>query len=120
MVGEDLGTVTPPIQRKLERAGLLSYRLLFFEREHGGVFHQPSQFPSQALVSATTHDLPTLKGYWEGRDIEMKAQAGFYTQAVDRDRETQAREEDRRQLWEALRREGFVVPESMPGAFLLK
>jgi len=116
VVGEDLGTVTPAIQRKLEDAGLLSYRLLFFEREHGGAFHQPSQFPSQALVSATTHDLPTLKGYWEGRDIEMKAQAGLYPQPVDRERETQAREEDRRQLWEALGRAGFAVPETMPAS----
>ncbi len=114
VVGEDLGTVTPAIQRKLEGAGLLSYRLLFFEREHGGAFHPPSQFPSQALVSATTHDLPTLKGYWEERDIEIKAQAGFYPQPEDRDRETQAREEDRRQLWKALRRAGFSVSESMP------
>jgi 4-alpha-glucanotransferase len=114
VVGEDLGTVTPAIQRKLEGAGLLSYRLLFFEREHGGAFHPPSQFPSQALVSATTHDLPTLKGYWEKRDIEIKAQAGFYPQSEDRDRETQAREDDRRQLWDALCRAGFAVSESMP------
>jgi 4-alpha-glucanotransferase len=114
VVGEDLGTVTPVIQRKLEGAGLLSYRLLFFEREYGGAFHLPSQFPSQALVSATTHDLPTLKGYWEERDIEIKAHAGFYLQPEDRDRETQAREEDRRQLWKALLRAGLAVSETRP------
>jgi len=116
VVGEDLGTVTPAIQRKLEGAGLLSYRLLFFERECGGAFHLPHQFPSQALVSATTHDLPTLKGYWAERDMEIKEHANLYPHPEDRARETQARREDRRQLWEALRRAGFALPESMPSS----
>jgi (1->4)-alpha-D-glucan 1-alpha-D-glucosylmutase len=116
VVGEDLGTVTPIIQRKLAAAGLLSYRLLLFERGRGGAFHLPQQFPTQALVSATTHDLPTLKGYWAGRDIEMKEQAGLYPQPEDMARETQARGKDRRQLWKALRRAGFALPESMPSS----
>jgi 4-alpha-glucanotransferase len=116
VVGEDLGTVTSGIQRKLEGAGLLSYRLLFFERESGGAFHLPHQFPRQALVSATTHDLPTLKGYWAERDMEIKEHANLYPHAEDRARETQSRGEDRRQLWEALRRAGFALPESMPVA----
>ncbi|MDH3771678.1 MAG: 4-alpha-glucanotransferase, partial [Nitrospirota bacterium] len=116
VVGEDLGTVTPAIQRKLEGAGLLSYRLLFFERECGGAFHLPHQFPSQALVSATTHDLPTLKGYWAARDMEIKEHANLYSHPEDRARETQARGEDRRHLWVALRQEGFALPESMPSS----
>ncbi len=114
VVGEDLGTVTHAIQCKLEGAGLLSYRLLLFERERGGAFHLPHQFPQQALVSATTHDLPTLKGYWAGRDMEMKEQASLYPQPEDMVRDTQARREDRRQLWEALRQEGLCLPDSMP------
>ncbi len=116
VVGEDLGTVTPAIQRKLEGAGLLSYRLLFFERECGGAFHLPHQFPCQALVSATTHDLPTLKGYWAGRDMEMKEHANLYPHPEDRARETQVRGEDRRQLWKVLRQEGFDLPDSMPSS----
>ena len=114
IVGEDLGTVTPAIQRKLEDAGLLSYRLLFFERECGGAFKFPQQFPKQALVSATTHDLPTLKGYWAERDIEIKEHANLYPRHEDWARDKQARAEDRRQLWEALRRTGFALPESIP------
>jgi 4-alpha-glucanotransferase len=30
----------------------------------------------QALVSSTTHDLPTLAGFWIGADIEARRQAG--------------------------------------------
>ncbi len=114
VVGEDLGTVTPVIQHKLEGAGLLSYRLLLFEREGNGAFLLPQHFPKQALVSATTHDLPTLKGYWIGRDIEVKEKAHLYPLAEDKVRDTTIREEDRRQLWGSLRKAGFPVSELMP------
>jgi 4-alpha-glucanotransferase len=46
--------------------------------------------------------------------MEIKEQANLYPQPEDRTRETQARGEDRRQLWAALRRAGFTLPESMP------
>jgi len=114
VVGEDLGTVTPTIRKKLEDAGLLSYRLLLFERDHVGAFHLPHQFPPQALVSATTHDLPTLKGYWAEQDIAIKEQASLYPHPDDRDRDTHARGEDRRQLWDAVGQAGMVLPEAMP------
>ncbi len=114
VVGEDLGTVTPAIQRKLEGAGLLSYRLLLFEREEGGMFHTPSHYPAQALVSATTHDLPTLKGYWAGRDIAMKEQSNLYPLPEDRDDDIRARGEDLQQLWESLSSVVRELPEVRP------
>ncbi len=120
VVGEDLGTVTPAIHRKLEGAGLLSYRLLLFERDEDGVFHAPSDYPSQALVSATTHDLPTLKGFWAGRDIEMKEQSSLYPLPEDRDHDTRARGKDLCQLWESLRRVGIVLPEIRPNMLSLE
>jgi 4-alpha-glucanotransferase len=114
VVGEDLGTVTPAIQQKLSAAGLLSYRLLFFEREDGGVFKQPHAYPEQALVAVTTHDLPTLKGFWAGRDITIKAEAGLYPRQSNYDWDRHVREEDRQRLWEALRLEGLCPAEAMP------
>ena len=114
IVGEDLGTVTPVIRERLEKAGLLSYRLLFFERDHEGVFHGPDQFPAQALVAVTTHDLPTLKGYWVGRDIETKDHANLYPLPEDRVRDIRTRALDRQQLWRAIHHIGFDVPDSMP------
>ncbi len=116
VVGEDLGTVLPAIQQKLEGAGLLSYRLLLFEREGDGAFHLPHQFPGQALVSATTHDLPTLKGYWAGRDIEVKEDANLYPMPEDKIRDAENRQDARRQLWESLCRAGIAGPETMPAA----
>lgn len=116
VVGEDLGTVTPVIRGKLEEAGILSYRLLFFERDRHGAFHAPSQFPAQALAAVTTHDLPTLKGYWAGRDIDVKAQAKLYPLEEDWARDLETRKADRYALWEALYRNGLVGSDALPSS----
>ncbi len=77
IVGEDLGTVPDEVRDELHRFGILSYRLLYFEQDREGRFRAPREYPEQALVSATTHDLPTLAGFWQGRDIEARRSAGL-------------------------------------------
>lgn len=77
VIGEDLGTVEPWVREELARFGILSYRLLYFEKQTSGSFQLPSEYPKQALVSATTHDLPTVAGFWLGRDIEARFGAGL-------------------------------------------
>lgn len=64
VVGEDLGTVAPEIRRELRRRRVMSYRLGWFEDR------SPQRFPAQALAALTTHDLPTLRGIWEGSDSD--------------------------------------------------
>lgn len=100
IVGEDLGTVEPEVRTRLAEAGILSYRLLYFERDSGR-FRSPAEYPEQALVSTTTHDLPTIAGFWTGADIEARRQAGI----IDRqgfDEQLAARTRDRQALLEAL------------------
>jgi len=83
VVGEDLGTVPDYIRDVLQRFGILSYRLLYFEQDNGR-FRRPDEYPGQALVSVTTHDLPTLAGFWLGRDIEARHSAGLLPEDVYR------------------------------------
>lgn len=77
IVGEDLGTVPDEVREALHRFGILSYRILYFEQDRDGRFRTPPEYPREALVSATTHDLPTLAGFWTGRDIEARRNAGL-------------------------------------------
>jgi 4-alpha-glucanotransferase len=63
IVGEDLGTVEEDARRELESRKVLSYRLLWFEKE------SPRRYPEQALVAVSTHDLPTAAGLWTGSDL---------------------------------------------------
>ena len=108
VIGEDLGTVTPTIRRGLAQAGLLSYRLLLFEKTPQGTFRSPSFYPQQALVAATTHDLPTLRGFWEGRDIEVKEQAGLYLSRKQSRHDRNLRVGERLALFKSLQREGLL------------
>lgn len=96
VIGEDLGTVPDELREALHRFGILSYRLLYFEQDRNGGMRQPHEYPRDALTSATTHDLPTLAGFWLGRDIEARRSAGLlpdettYRQMLaDRTREKQ-------------------------------
>lgn len=63
VVGEDLGTVEQSAREKLARHRILSYRLLWFEKD------APETYPREALAAVTTHDLPTVAGLWTGSDL---------------------------------------------------
>ncbi len=94
IVGEDLGTVEPEVRERLAQFGILSYRLLYFER-YDGAFKPPDRYPAQALASSTTHDLATIAGFWTGADIEARLHAGtidrgsYEAQQADRVRDKQ-------------------------------
>ncbi|HWQ52863.1 MAG TPA: 4-alpha-glucanotransferase [Bryobacteraceae bacterium] len=78
VIGEDLGTVEPVVRETLARFGVLSYRLFYFEKNSRGEFRRHDEYPVQALVSSTTHDLPTLAGFWTNEDIEARRRAGTF------------------------------------------
>ncbi len=113
VIGEDLGTVEPEVRETLERFGILSYRLLYFEKDAHGQFRKLAEYPERSLVSATTHDLPTLAGFWIGEDIEARRRAGVLPdEASYRDR-LAARATEKQQMLDALLAEG-LLPEWFP------
>jgi (1->4)-alpha-D-glucan 1-alpha-D-glucosylmutase len=85
VVGEDLGTVPDEMRTLLNEHGLLSYRVLYFERYwHGDhSFKKPWDFPADALVTIATHDLPTLAGYFSSHDLRLRAELGKLPPATD-------------------------------------
>jgi len=70
---EDLGTAPAGFSYAIMEAGLLSYRLILFERDSEGGFTPPRDYPAQALAAFSTHDLPTLAGWRRGIDIAARA-----------------------------------------------
>jgi malto-oligosyltrehalose synthase/4-alpha-glucanotransferase len=107
VIGEDLGTVPDEVREALGAYGILSYRLLFFERNRDGDFRPPAEYPAGALVAATTHDLPTLAGYWEGSDLMLRDALGLIPEAQRQERIVE-RAQDRARLLLALEREGLL------------
>lgn len=78
VIGEDLGTVPPEIVDKLRNSGVYSYKVAYFENSNN-YFKAPYEYPVQAIATITTHDLPTLRGYWEKNDFELGENLGVYT-----------------------------------------
>ncbi|MBI2277842.1 MAG: malto-oligosyltrehalose synthase [Dechloromonas sp.] len=108
VVGEDLGTVPDGLRATLAEHGVLSYRPLFFERGEGGSFRPPAAYPRQALAVVATHDMPTLYGFWQGRDIDTRAGLGLLPAPEQLEAAVVARAEDRARLLLALQREGLL------------
>ncbi len=108
VIGEDLGTVPDEVRATLARVGVLSYRVLLFERQHSGEFKRPAEYPADALVTAATHDLPTLAAFWEGRDLALRQELGLYPTEEVYQAQVLARVRDRARLLHALEREGLL------------
>ena len=118
VVGEDLGTVPEEVPPALERWGVLSSKVLYFERDEGG-FKPAATYARRALATANTHDLPTIAGFWQGRDISLARELGVADEEETRRRE-QEREEERAALLRRLREEGIVGEEDVPGGAALR
>ena len=102
VVGEDLGTVPEGFRERMEAANILSYRVLFFEQDEDGAFVPPDAYPRPALAVAGSHDLPTLRGWWDGSDIDLKARLGRFPDPADAVNQRERRVQDKARLLEAL------------------
>ncbi|HNP51591.1 MAG TPA: malto-oligosyltrehalose synthase [Nitrosomonas nitrosa] len=108
VIGEDLGTVPDDVREALHPLGVLSYRLFYFEKTVDGRFKSPNDFEPQALVAVTTHDLPTLAGYWLGLDLELRKHLDLFPNAGLREHQIIERAENRARLLIALERENLL------------
>jgi 4-alpha-glucanotransferase len=108
VIGEDLGTVPDWVREQLAKARVLSYRVFYFERGTDGTMKPPGDYPAQSLAVATTHDLPTLTGFWSGEDLEVRAGLGAITDDASRHRAWEERQRDKAHILNALKRENLL------------
>ena len=106
VLGEDLGTVPDGFQERLQQDGIDGMRVLWFERDKAG-FTAPGLWTRQASAMTSTHDLPTVAGWWKGIDIRHKLELGG-TEADER-KQLGEREADRRALWQAMVESGAAA-----------
>jgi 4-alpha-glucanotransferase len=116
VIGEDLGTVPPGFRERLEEHGIDGIRVLWFEAAPDGKgFKPPSAWDRNAVGTTTTHDLPTIAGWWRGSDITWRNKIGQTMARADgRDPEEAAQEErakDRAELWRAFQQAGVAAPD---------
>jgi 4-alpha-glucanotransferase len=106
VVGEDLGTVEPEVRERLAAERVLSYRLAWFEHGPDGGRRRAADYPRLALAATTTHDLPTVAGFFSGSDLAHLCDIGV----AAADEAGAAQEEERASLCRLLQDEGLLAP----------
>lgn len=113
VIGEDLGTKPPNFTETLRLSGILSYRVLYFERSGDDDFLPPARYAEDAMAVINTHDLATLEGWWRGRDIADRLRYGI-TSTEEAEAAYRNREVDRHRLMARLRAEGLSAERGLP------
>jgi 4-alpha-glucanotransferase len=114
VIAEDLGTIGENVRETLERFHMLSYRLFYFERKYPDPsFSAPEKYPALALCAITTHDLPTIYGYWAGQDLKVKQQLGMFPNDKLFRKQGKERERDKALILSALGTHG-ILPHDIP------
>ncbi len=110
VVGEDLGTVPEGMSDALAAANILSYSVLWFQRRDDRI-RPAAEWRRLAAACVSTHDLPTLAGWWSGVDIAEKRALALLS---DPNAEAQ-REMEKTELIALLRSEDLLAEDVDPG-----
>ncbi len=102
VIGEDLGTVPNWVRDTFMDWNIFSYRIFYFERGEGNQYIAPQDYPENALVTISTHDLPTLQSYWQGKDITLRNELKLFPTQEKFEEEWAARPFERQALLDAL------------------
>lgn len=112
VIGEDLGTVPVEIVSLLRNSGIFSWKVLWFEQHRDGRYRPPEEYPRQSIASASTHDLPTLTGFWEAGDLLLGNQLGLYPGESVLQSLQQQRAKQKQALLDALHQAGALPKRS--------
>jgi 4-alpha-glucanotransferase len=115
VIGEDLGTVPAGFREALHDRRVLGMSVLWFERDAcTDGFPATDAWSPDAAALTTTHDLPTVAGWWSERDIDWRAR--LEKGADDEIATARAdRQEDRARLWDACVTAGVASgPQPLP------
>jgi len=143
-IGENLGTVPEGFDDRLNDNGVLGMNVLWFMRQAvdappvadaaeavaagadasgaraAAGFTPPAEWPENAAAMTTTHDLPTLRGWWEERDIDWRVKLHLLGDDDDEQSLRAARAQDRQALSRALDPKAETPPGQAPVPELLR
>lgn len=110
VIGEDLGTVRPELREALRNAGVLGQQVLYWAKDRQGEFLPPEAYPAAGLVSLSTHDLPTLSGFWQGSELRLYRELDLFPSSGVRAQLITERATDRARLLLALEQQNLLPP----------
>jgi 4-alpha-glucanotransferase len=114
IIGEDLGTVAPGMRETLQDSGIFSYRVFYFEKDECGDLRGPESYPELALATVSTHDLPTLAGFWQAEDIHVRKRLGMFPHEKDFQLALEKRIADKGKILQRLVASGLLKARKTP------
>jgi 4-alpha-glucanotransferase len=117
VIGEDLGTVPDEVRRAMAEFAVYQYKVLLFEKEADGRFRAPEDYARHSIAAASTHDLPTLRGYWAGSDLDLRERLHLYPDEETESRVRGERALDRERLRTALAEAGMLAASNDDASF---
>ncbi len=109
VVGEDLGNVPWGMREEMDQENMLGYRVFWFETWESGLYKRPDAYSAKALASISTHDLPTIYGYWQGRDLAIRRKVGDYPSLQTQEALERNRAQEKHNLLAALKDQGLIA-----------
>ena len=104
LVGENLGTVPPEVNKSMDRHAMRRMYVLQYEQQPKGALPKP---PKSVVASVNTHDMPSFAAHWNGLDIDDRVDLGLIPKKeIAKERGT--REQARRNLITFLRKKNFL------------
>jgi len=115
VIAEDLGTVPEGFSEAIQARGMLSSRVLLFERDAAG-FRPADAWPEACLATANTHDLPPLAALAGEDDLALRRRVGQIPDDQALEALRAERRADREALRERLARDGLLADRDDPDA----
>ena len=90
-VGEDLGFLPANIYHSLRDMGIAGWKIVMWERDwdHDSSFIPFDEYPPACVITLSTHDTPTLRGWWQKNEADAREFAAFmdweYTPSLSRE-----------------------------------
>lgn len=107
VIGEDLGTVEAGLRDRLAARGVLGMSVMWFERE-GEAFLPTEAWRQTTMATTSTHDLPTVAGWWLENDLHWRNRLGLLKAGEDPAELSEQRRQDRRRLVSVCELEGVA------------
>ncbi len=78
--GEDLGMVPDSVPQVMQQLGILSLEIQRMPKDAAKHFFLPSEAPYLSVITPSTHDMSTVRGWWE--EDQQRTQA-FFNQVLE-------------------------------------
>lgn len=77
IIGEDLGVVPDDFRAMMHTYGMLGNALFYFATDVSDCFLPAQAQRDDALLMVANHDVPPLRAWWQGLDIDQRLQYGL-------------------------------------------